>query len=116
MLEMSRARRASKKGTKLVGGESYSEASFAFTSARELFRRAGDYERAAVACIEAKLAMKLAKQQSLSGAPPKEPSPEMQALIIERWNDKIREMTVDKSDSMTLTVDNERRLAKRTGG
>ncbi|MDP6543743.1 MAG: hypothetical protein QGH60_07090 [Phycisphaerae bacterium] len=112
MLELSRARRASKKGTKLIGLERYSEAGFAFTTARELFRKIGDFERAAVACIEAKAAMKLARKQSESGVPGKPPTTEMQKLIIERWNDKIHVMTVNKSDSMTLTVDNERKLAR----
>ncbi len=113
MLEMVRARRASKKGIKLIGIERYSEASFVFTSARELYRKVGDYESAAVAAIKAKAAMKLAKKQSQSRTPSAPPSSELQAVIIERWNARIREMTYDTSGVMALTVDNERKLAQK---
>ena len=114
MLNMARARSASKKGTKLIGHECYSEASFAFTHARELYRRAGDYEHAAVACIEARAAMKLARKKSRGSTAGGPPSSEMQAVIIERWKDKIRAMTVHRSDSMTLMVDSERRLGRKS--
>ena len=114
MLKMARARIASKKGTKLIGRERYSEASFAFTNARELYRRAGDYEHAAVACIEALAAMKLARKKSRGSAAGGPPSSEMQAVIIERWKNKIRGMTVHKSDSMTLMVDTERKLGRKS--
>lgn len=112
MLETVRARSASRRGTKLIGRERYSEASFAFTHARELYRQAGDYEQAAVACIEARAAMKLAKQKSQGSASSGPPSSEMQAVMIERWNTRIRDMTVHKSDSMTLMVDHEKKLGR----
>jgi hypothetical protein len=113
MLEMVRARRASRKGAKLVGTERYSEASFVFTNARDLYRKVGDYEKAAVACIEAKAAMKLAQKQSRNGAPSAPPSSELQAVIIERWNARIHEMIHDRSGVMTLTVANEKKLAHK---
>lgn len=113
MLEMVRARRASKKGIKLIGNERYSEASFVFTSARELYRKVGDYEKAAVASIEAKAAMKLAKKKSQSRTPSAPPSEKVQAVIIDRWNARIREMTYDKSGMMSLAVDNEKKLAHK---
>ena len=112
MLEMARARNASKKGTKLIGQERYSEASFAFEHARELYRRAGDYELAAVACVEARAAMQLARKKSQKSADGP-PSSKMQAVIIERWNDRIRGMTVHKSDTMTLMVANEKKMGRR---
>jgi len=111
MFENVRARSASKKGLKLIGEERYSEASFAFNSARDLYQKVGDFENSAVSLIKAKTAMKLAKKQAQSGKQAGPPSKEMQDLIIERWNAKIREITVEKSDMMTLTVDNERKMA-----
>jgi len=112
MLEMARARHAVKKGDKLIGLEHYREASYSFEHARELYRQAGDYEHAAIAGVEARAAMKLARQVPENAPPPLTPSSEMQALMIERWKKKIREMTVHKSDAMTLLVDDEKRLAK----
>ena len=114
MLEIVRARRASRKGTKLIGHERYSEASFIFAHARELYRKVGDYEHAAVAFIEAKAAMKLARKQSQGGAPAAPPSSGMQAMIIERWKGKIRDMTVCQSASMTLMVENESKMARKS--
>jgi hypothetical protein len=113
MLEMARARSASKKATKLIGHERYSEASFAFEHARELYRAAGDYEQAAVACIEALLAMKLARKKRQASAGSPQPSAQMQARIIHKWNQKIKEMTVQRSDMMTLTVANERKMDRK---
>jgi len=113
MLEMARARHAVKKGDKLIGLEHYREASYSFDHARELYRQAGDYEHAAIAGVEARAAMKLAKQMPKDAPPPPAPSSEMQTLMIERWKKNIREMTVHKSDAMTLLVDDEKKLAHR---
>jgi len=113
MLEMARARHAVKKGEKLIGLEQYREASYSFEHARTLYRQAGDYEHAAIAGVEARAAMKLARQVPRSASRPPAPSHEMQALMIERWKKNIREMTVHKSDAMTLLVDDERKLAHR---
>ena len=112
MMELARARHASKKATKLIGHERYSEASFIFEHARELYRQVGDYERAAVACVEAITAMNLAKKKREGGdaAPP---SSEMQAIIIGRWHGKIREMTLHKSGAMSIFVDKERKLGQK---
>jgi hypothetical protein len=112
MLEIARARHASNKGTKLIGEEHYREASYSFEHARELYRRAGDYEHAAIAGVKARTAMKLAGQVLKGSLPRPAPSSEMQAVMIERWEKNIREMTFHKSDAMTLLVDDERRLAK----
>jgi hypothetical protein len=112
MLEMARARSASKKATKLIGHERYSEAAFTFERARELYRAAGNFEQAGIACIEARSAMKLARKKSQSNAAAP-PSSEMQARIIEKWNAKIRQITVHESDLMTLTVDKERKMGRK---
>ena len=112
MLEMARARSASKKATKLIGHERYSEASFAFEHARELFRKAGNHEQAAIANFEALTAMKLArkKRETDASIPP---TSDMQAVIVERWKQRIWEMTVHKSDQMTLMVDNEKKIGRK---
>jgi len=113
MLEMMRARSASKKATKLIGNERYSEAAFIFENARKLYRTVGDYEKAAVAHIEARAAMKLAKKKAKANSYSVPPSSEMQALIIERWQGKIHQMTVGQVESMTLTVADEKKLGQR---
>lgn len=113
MLETARAQHAVNKGDKLIGLEHYRDASYAFEHARELYRRAGNYELAAVAGVEARAAMKLAEQMPKNAPPPPTPSSEMQAVMIERWKAKIRHMTVHKSDAMTLLVDDEKKLAKK---
>ena len=113
ILNMARAQHAVNKGDKLIGLEHYREASYSFEHARDLYRRAGNYELAAVAGVEARAAMKLAKQMPKDSPPSDLPSSEMQAVMIERWKQNIRRITVHKSDAMTLLVDNEKKLAKR---
>ena len=113
MLNMARAQHAINKGTKLIGQEHYREASYSFEYARELYRRAGNYELAAVAGVEARAAMKIANQMPKDSPPPALPSTEMQAVMIERWKKNIRSMTDHKSDMMTLLVDNEKKRARQ---
>ena len=113
MLEVMRARSANKKATKLIGNERYSEAAFVFENARKLYRSVGDYEKAAVAHIAARAAMKLAKKKSQSSPHSPPPSSEIQARIIDRWTEQLHYMTVDQVDSMTLTVADEKKLAQK---